>query len=310
MVTQILIGIMLAWMYNNVFFFSWFSVYCVMLNYEFGWILRSFHIVFTSFIYFLLFAHIIKVFWYLLMFDSSPIVMMIGVLIFIDCILIAFIGYVLPLTQMSYWGLTVFSNILSTVPIWGEFLVYWLWGSEFISEGTLVKMHTLHIVLPFTLLMIMVLHLFFLHYFLSSDSLDRFTFYIERCFFMYYYYFRDIVLVLGLLWIWFYLIFIYWYFVFHEESWVIVEVLKTSEKVIPKRGEKATVISFVDRWIWRWTMNPEVGFGERERRGQVLRVREESRLSSRCSFLSTIVSVILHKFCKFIKKRMLYKFHV
>jgi len=57
-------------------------------------------------------------------------------------------------------------------------------------------------------------------------------------------------------------------------------------------------------------MNPEVGFGERERRGQVLRVREESRLSSRCSFLSTIVSVILHKFCKFIKKRMLYKFHV
>lgn len=49
-------------------------------------------------------------------------------------------------------------------------------------------------------------------------------------------------------------------------------------------------------------MNPEVGFGERERRGQVLRVREESRLSSRCSFLSTIISIILHKFYKFLKR--------
>lgn len=165
------------------------------------------------------------------MFDSSSIVMIIGFIIFIDCILIAFIGYVLPLTQMSYWGLTVFSNILSTIPIWGEFLVYWLWGSEFISEGTLVKMHTLHIVLPFILLMIMVVHLFFLHYFLSSDVLDRFVFYIERCFFVYWYYFRDLLLLLVLVWVWFYLIFIYWYFVFHEESWVIVEVLKTSEKV-------------------------------------------------------------------------------
>jgi len=204
-----------------------------MLNYEFGWILRSFHIVFTSFIYFLLFIHICKVFWYLLMFDSSPIVMLIGFVIFIDCILIAFIGYVLPLTQMSYWGLTVFSNILSTVPVWGEFLVYWLWGSEFISEGTLVKMHTLHIVLPFTLLLIMFVHLFFLHYFISSDSIDRFVFYVERSFFTYYYYFRDILVLCVLLLLWFYFIFIYWYFVFHEESWVIVEVLKTSEKVIP-----------------------------------------------------------------------------
>jgi len=62
-------------------------------------------------------------------------------------------------------------------------------------------MHTMHIVLPFTMLGLMVVHFLALHYFLSSDSLDRFVFYLERCFFSYYYYFRDVVLLLSLLWV-------------------------------------------------------------------------------------------------------------
>ena len=84
------------------------------------------------------------------------------------------------------------------------------------------------------MLFVIVLHLFCLHYFLSSDLLDHFVFYVERVFFIYWFYFRDLFLFVFLLCFCFYFVFIYWYFVFHEESWMIVEVLRTSEKVIPE----------------------------------------------------------------------------
>jgi len=135
---------------------------------------------------------------------------------------------------MSYWGLTVFSNIISTIPYFGNFLIYWLWGCEFINEDTLIKIHSLHVVFPLISLFFVFMHLFFLHYFLSSDSLDRYCFYLERCFFVYFFLFRDIGLFFYFFICFLFFSCVYWYFVFHEESWVCVEVTKTSEKVIPE----------------------------------------------------------------------------
>jgi len=81
---------------------------------------------------------------------------------------IAFLGYVLPLSQMSYWGLIVFSNIIGVVPIIGKGILLWLWGGEFISGETMVKIHLLHVVLPFFALFTLILHLAFLHNNMSS----------------------------------------------------------------------------------------------------------------------------------------------
>lgn len=125
--------------------------------------------------------HLFKAIFLCLLFDSSLIVWLVGFIIFVFVVLIAFIGYILPATSMSYWGLTVLSNVLATVPMIGIWLCYWVWGSEYISDFTLLKMHSLHVFLPFVLLFVVVFHLFCIHYFLSSDGLyDRFSFYYER----------------------------------------------------------------------------------------------------------------------------------
>jgi len=135
---------------------------------------------------------------------------------------------------MSYWGLTVISNVLATVPVIGIYLCNWIWGSEFINDYTLVKIHSIHIFLPFLLGFVVIAHFFALHYFLSSDGLmDRFAFYYERYFFFMLYYLRDLYLVLNMFFLFTYFICIYWYFVFHEESWEIVNILKTSDKILP-----------------------------------------------------------------------------
>lgn len=181
------------------------------------------------------YLHLFKAIFLCLLFDSSLIVWLVGFIIFIFIVLIAFIGYILPATSMSYWGLTVLSNVLATVPIIGIWLCYWVWGSEYISDFTLLKMHSLHVFLPFVLLFVVIFHLFCIHYFLSSDGLyDRFSFYYERFFFFSLYYIRDTLLFLNIVLCLSYVVCINWYFVFHEESWIIVDVLKTSDKILPE----------------------------------------------------------------------------
>jgi len=177
---QILSGVLLSFLYSNNFSQCWFSVLSI-IDFESGFIIRSVHITGTSFIYLNLYIHLFKILFQVILHNTSFIVWTIGFIIYFLTVIIAFIGYVLPLTQMSYWGLTVFSNILSTVPFIGKILCFWVWGSEFIQDFTLIKVHALHVLLPFILLFFIISHLFFLHFYLSSDGFfDRFAFYYEK----------------------------------------------------------------------------------------------------------------------------------
>jgi ubiquinol-cytochrome c reductase cytochrome b subunit len=233
---QVFVGVGLSWLFFSCFVcVNWVFILFVMLDFDLGFVLRSLHICFTSFIFLILYIHIFKVIFLCLLFDSHLLVWGIGFIIFLLIIVIAFLGYILPCTSMSYWGLTVISNVLATVPVIGIYLCNWIWGSEFINDYTLVKVHSIHIFLPFLLGFVVIAHFFALHYFLSSDGLmDRFAFYYERYFFFMLYYLRDLYLVLNLFFIFAYFICIYWYFVFHEESWEIVNILKTSDKILPE----------------------------------------------------------------------------
>jgi len=175
------------------------------------------------------------VFFLLLLFDVSLLVWCVGGFLYGVVVFVAFMGYVLPCTQMSYWGLTVFSNVVSVVPFFGLVLCYWLWGCEYIQDFTLVKCHAFHVILPLLLLGFVVFHFFCLHYFLSSDGFcERFVFCYERVLFVLWFYFRDLGFCVCLLCGYGYCVFCYWYFVFHEESFCVVEVLRTSDKVIPE----------------------------------------------------------------------------
>lgn len=235
MAVQIISGICLSCMFFNCYLsLNWYFI-LFLWDFDLGFIVRSLHICFTSLIYFLMYLHIVKAIVLLILFDSHILVWFIGFILYVFIILIAFIGYVLPCTMMSYWGLTVFSNILATVPIFGNWLCCWIWGCEFINDFTLLKLHSLHILLPFILLLVIVLHFFCLHYFMSSDGFsDRFTFYVERLIFCMWFYIRDCFVFLVIILVFSYFVILNWYFVFHEESWVIVDVLKTSDKILPE----------------------------------------------------------------------------
>ena len=206
---------------------------------ELGSLLRLAHSTMASMIYLLIFTHMFKAMIYGLVFQSSHWVWLSGLCIFILLIVLTFLGYVLPMTQMSFWGLTVFSNILSTIPAMGNLMIYWFWGGEFINEFTLLKVHVLHIVLPMGLMGMVIIHMYLLHQYISSDAIDRFVFYNERVMFMYWFYFRDLNILLLICIMLNYGIFIYWSFVFHEESFIIVNTQKTPEKVMPEWGGKA-----------------------------------------------------------------------
>ena len=228
---------MLCWVYSNSLKDSFQIMYLINDN-ELGSLLRLAHSTMASIIYLLIFTHIFKAMLYGLVFESAHWVWLSGFCIFMLLIVLTFLGYVLPMTQMSFWGLTVFSNILSTIPAIGNLMIYWFWGGEFINEFTLLKVHVLHIVLPMGLLGLVVLHMYLLHQYISSDAIDRFVFYNERLMFMYWFYFRDINVLLFLSVMLIYGVFVYWSFVFHEESFIIVNTQKTPEKVMPEWGEK------------------------------------------------------------------------
>jgi len=172
----------------------------------------------------------------LLFFDNvSSLCWFLGIFIFFLIFGLAFLGYILPMTQMSFWGLTVFSNLLAAVPLFGFKLCLWLWGCEFIQDVTLIKLHSLHIFLPFILMFFIFFHFFVLHFILSSDGFfDRYCFVMERLLFLSWYFLRDVLFFFLFFLSAQYFFFINWFFVFHEESFLKADNLKTPEKVIPE----------------------------------------------------------------------------
>jgi ubiquinol-cytochrome c reductase cytochrome b subunit len=86
-----------------------------------------------------------------------------GIILFLLLMVISFLGYILPWGQMSYWGAVVITNLISVIPFFGKSIIAWLWGGFSISNPTLNRFFILHYILPFLLLGISFLHIFFLH---------------------------------------------------------------------------------------------------------------------------------------------------
>ena len=125
------------------------SVEHIMRNVSGGWFFRYFHANGASMIFILIYTHMMRGMYYQSYKNPRHHVWNSGVLIFILMAGTAFLGYVLPWGQMSYWGATVITNILSAVPIFGQPLVTWIWGGFSINNATLNRFFALHFVLPF-----------------------------------------------------------------------------------------------------------------------------------------------------------------
>lgn len=202
LVIQILTGLFLAIHYVSHVELAFRSVIHIMRDVNYGWILRTIHANGASFFFICLYLHVGRGLYY-----SSYLYIHtwnIGVILLFLTIGTAFLGYVLPWGQISFWGATVITNLLSAIPYIGKRLVEWVWGGFAVDNATLTRFFAFHFLLPFIIAALTILHLLFLHETGSNNplGLNRDN---EKVPFHFYFTLKDIVgfilLMLALLFI-------------------------------------------------------------------------------------------------------------
>nr|YP_010140024.1 cytochrome b [Aulacochilus grouvellei]QQK56323.1 cytochrome b [Aulacochilus grouvellei] len=158
---QIITGLFLTMHYCPNIDSAFDSVAHITRNVNYGWLLRILHANGASFFFICLYIHIGRGIYY-----SSYLFIhtwMIGVTIFLLVMATAFLGYVLPWGQMSFWGATVITNLVSAIPYLGNSIVQWLWGGFAVDNATLNRFFALHFLMPFIVSAMTIMHLMFLH---------------------------------------------------------------------------------------------------------------------------------------------------
>jgi ubiquinol-cytochrome c reductase cytochrome b subunit len=169
LIIQTLTGLFLAIHYTADIETAFNSVNHICRDVNYGWLLRTLHANGASFFFICIYLHIGRGIYYgsfLYVYTWS-----VGVLILFLVIGTAFIGYVLPWGQISFWGATVITNLLSAIPYLGIDLVQWLWGGFAVDNATLTRFFTFHFLLPFIVIAITIIHLLFLHQTGSNNPL-------------------------------------------------------------------------------------------------------------------------------------------
>nr|ANT45834.1 cytochrome b [Lygus pratensis] len=158
---QILTGLFLAMHYTPNIELAFSSVMHICRDVNYGWLLRNLHANGASMFFICLYMHVGRGMYY----SSYKLIMtwMVGVILLLMVMATAFLGYVLPWGQMSLWGATVITNLLSALPYLGNDLVKWLWGGFSVDNATLNRFFTLHFLLPFVIAALVMIHLLFLH---------------------------------------------------------------------------------------------------------------------------------------------------
>lgn len=158
---QIITGLFLSIHYASNIELAFSSVIHISQDVNYGWIIRSIHANGGSIFFLFLYLHTGRGIYY----GSYQLIETwnIGVLLFILTIATAFIGYVLPWGQISFWGATVITNLFSAIPYIGKILVEWIWGGFAVDNATLNRFFAIHFILPFVITAIVFIHLLFLH---------------------------------------------------------------------------------------------------------------------------------------------------
>nr|ABY48466.1 cytochrome b [Xantusia vigilis]ABY48467.1 cytochrome b [Xantusia vigilis]ABY80944.1 cytochrome b [Xantusia vigilis] len=158
---QIFTGLFLAMHYTADITSAFSSVVHICRDVQYGWLIRNIHANGASIFFICLYLHVARGLYY----GSYmyTITWNIGVILLFLVMATAFVGYVLPWGQMSFWGATVITNLLSAIPYIGTTLVQWIWGGFSVDNATLTRFFAFHFILPFIIIAMTVLHLLFLH---------------------------------------------------------------------------------------------------------------------------------------------------
>ena len=163
LITQIITGLVLAMHYVAHVDHAFESIEHIMRNVNYGWLIRYVHANGASMFFLAVYIHIFRSLFYGSYKSPREVIWIIGLLIYILMMATAFMGYVLPWGQMSFWGATVITNLFSAIPFVGESITTWLWGGYSVDNPTLNRFYSLHYLLPFLIFGLVVLHIWALH---------------------------------------------------------------------------------------------------------------------------------------------------
>ena len=163
LVAQIVTGVVLVMHYAATADGAFNSVEHIMRDVNFGWLIRYLHANGASMFFLAVYIHMFRGLYYGSYKAPREVLWILGVIIYLLMMATGFMGYVLPWGQMSFWAATVITNLFSAIPIVGEPIVTWLWGGYAVGEPTLQRFFSLHYLLPFVILGVVVLHIWALH---------------------------------------------------------------------------------------------------------------------------------------------------
>jgi len=234
LVIQIITGVTLAMHYNPSVLEAFNSVEHIMRDVNNGWLIRYLHSNTASAFFFLVYLHIGRGLYYGSYRSPRTLTWVIGTIIFVAMMATGFLGYVLPYGQMSLWGATVITNLMSAIPWIGQDIVEFIWGGFSVNNATLNRFFSLHFVLPFVLAALALMHLIVLHDTVGSGNPLGVSGNYDRIPFSPYYIFKDLITI-------FLFIIILSVFVFFmpnvlgdSENYVMANPMQTPPAIVPE----------------------------------------------------------------------------
>ena len=233
LMNQIITGLILAMFYLNSGDHAFDSLEFIMRNVNYGWLIRYLHSNGASFFFIILYLHISKALYYKSFMYPRQKVWYSGLILYFLVMATAFLGYVLPWGQMSFWGATVITNLISVIPFIGDNVVQWIWCGYSVNAKTLQRFFIIHYILPFVILGLVMLHIVFLHEAGSSNplNLDKKN---EKIDFFPYFYIKDIfitlIILIGLI-----IIVCFYSNIFnHADNFIKANPMSTPHHIVPE----------------------------------------------------------------------------
>jgi len=233
LVIQIVTGIFLAMHYTPHIDYAFSSVEHIMRDVNNGWLIRYLHANGASMFFIVTYSHIFRGLYYGSYMNPRGPLWVSGVVILLLMMGTGFMGYVLPWGQMSFWGATVITNLASAIPVVGEPIVQWLWGGFSVDNATLNRFFSLHYLLPFLIVGLVVVHLSLLHTVGSNNPLginknvDTISFYP-------YFYVKDLFAFLALVAFFSFFVFFYPNTLGHADNYIPANPLVTPAHIVPE----------------------------------------------------------------------------
>ena len=233
LVIQIITGIFLAMHYSPHIDLAFNSVEHIMRDVNNGWLIRYLHANGASMFFIVVYCHIFRGLYYGSYMYPRGKLWASGVIIFLLMMATAFMGYVLPWGQMSFWGATVITNLFSAIPFVGPSIVEWLWGGFSVDNATLNRFFSLHYLMPFVIAGLTLVHLSLLHTSGSNNPLGINT-NVDTVSFYPYFYVKDLLAFFILIALFSFFVFFYPNVLGHSDNYIPANPLVTPPHIVPE----------------------------------------------------------------------------